>query len=66
MGFQLGSWILGHVLAVDFLDITLPDAFQPGHIQVLDSLGVEGNSSTKQGTLSSWEYPVDRHPDEKG
>ena len=29
------------------------DAFQPGHIQVLDSLDAEGNTATQQDGLSS-------------
>ena len=34
-------------------------------IQVLDSLHVEGNTSTKQDVLSSWACSVDRYPDDE-
>ena len=50
---------------MDYPDTRMADASGPERIQELDSLDVEGNTSTNQETLSSQVHPVDGHLDKK-
>ena len=62
------SWLLkteAHAWDIDSLDTRPANASQPGCIQALDSLDMEGNMGTKWDALSSRVCPVDGHLDDE-